>query len=78
MKKFLSMVLAAAMVISTVPATAFALDAKATAKVVDSLDLTEADATKVEEPAKNTAATSWDWQNRRIQSTRNSVEGDRC
>ena len=52
MKKFLSMVLAAAMVISTVPATAFALDAKATAKVVDSLDLTEADATKVEEPAK--------------------------
>ncbi len=59
MKKFLSMVLAAAMVISTVPATAFALDAKATAKVVDSLDLTEADATKVEEPAKNTAATSW-------------------
>ena len=47
------------MVISTVPATAFALDAKATAKVVDSLDLTEADATKVEEPAKNTAATSW-------------------
>lgn len=59
MKKFLSMVLAAAMVISTVPATAFALDAKATAKVVDSLDLTEADATKVEEPAKDTAATSW-------------------
>ena len=59
MKKFLSMVLAAAMVISTVPATAFALDAKATAKVVDSLNLTEADATKVEEPAKNTAATSW-------------------
>lgn len=59
MKKFLSMVLAAAMVISTVPATAFALDAKATAKVVDSLDLTEADATKVEEPAKNIAATSW-------------------
>ena len=59
MKKFLSMVLAAAMVISTVPATAFALDAKATAKVVDSLDLTEADAAKVEEPAKDTAATSW-------------------
>lgn len=49
MKKFLSMVLAAAMVISTVPATAFALDAKATAKVVGSLDLTETDATKVEE-----------------------------
>ena len=59
MKKFLSMVLAAAMVVSTVPATAFALDAKATAKVVDSLDLTEADAAKVEEPAKDTAATSW-------------------
>lgn len=49
MKKFLSMVLAAAMVISTVPATAFALDAKATAKVVSSLDLTETDAAKVEE-----------------------------
>lgn len=78
MKKFLSMVLAAAMVISTVPATAFALDAKATAKVVDSLDLTEADATKVEEPAKNTAATSWIGKTGRIQSTRNSVEGDRC
>lgn len=54
MKKFLSMVLAAAMVISTVPATAFALDAKATAKVVDSLDLTEADADKVEEGANPT------------------------
>lgn len=53
MKKFLSMVLAAAMVISTVPATAFALDAKATAKVVDSRDLTEADADKVEEGANN-------------------------
>lgn len=51
MKKFLSMVLAAAMVISTVPATAFALDAKATAKVVDSRNLTEADADKVEEGA---------------------------
>lgn len=49
MKKFLSMVLAAAMVVSTVPATAFALDAKATAKVVGSLDLTETDAAKVEE-----------------------------
>ena len=47
MKKFLSMVLAAAMVISTVPATAFALDAKATAKVVDSRNLTEADADKL-------------------------------
>lgn len=54
MKKFLSMVLAAAMVISTVPATAFALDAKATAKVVDSRDLTEADADKVEEGANPT------------------------
>ena len=54
MKKFLSMVLAAAMVISTVPATAFALDAKATAKVVDSLNLTEADADKVEEGANPT------------------------
>ena len=54
MKKFLSMVLAAAMVISTVPATAFALDAKATAKVVDSCDLTEADADKVEEGANPT------------------------
>lgn len=51
MKKFLSMVLAAAMVVSTVPATAFALDAKATAKVVGSLDLTETDAGKVEENA---------------------------
>lgn len=59
MKKFISMVMAAAMVISTVPATAFALDAKATAKIVDSLDLTEADAAKVEEPAKGEAATNW-------------------
>lgn len=59
MKKFLSMVLAAAMVVSTVPATAFALDAKATAKIVDSLDLTEADAAKVEEPAKGEEATNW-------------------
>lgn len=54
MKKFLSMVLAAAMVISTVPATAFALDVKATAKVVDSRNLTEADADKVEEGANPT------------------------
>ena len=59
MKKFISMVMAAAMVISTVPATAFALDAKATAKIVDSLDLTEADAAKVEEPAKGEEATNW-------------------
>lgn len=57
MKKFLSMVLAAAMVISTVPATAFALDAKATAKVVGSLDLTETDATKVEEKSTVTGHT---------------------
>ena len=37
MKKFLSMVMAAAMVVSLVPATAFAAsgDIKATAKVVD-------------------------------------------
>ena len=37
MKKFLSMVMAAAMVVSLVPATAFAAssDFKATAKVVD-------------------------------------------
>lgn len=49
MKKFISMVLAAAMVVSTVPATAFALDVKGTtAKVVGSLDLSEADAAKVE------------------------------
>lgn len=51
MKKFISMVMAAAMVVSLVPATAFALDAKATAKVVDSLDLTEADADNVEDGA---------------------------
>ena len=57
MKKFLSMVLAAAMVISTVPDTAFALDAKATAKVVGSLDLTETDATKVEEKSTVTGHT---------------------
>ena len=36
MKKFLSMVMAAAMVVSLVPATAFAAgDIKATAKVID-------------------------------------------
>ena len=44
MKKFISMVMAAAMVVSLVPATAFAADAKATVKVVDSKDLTEGEA----------------------------------
>lgn len=58
MKKFISMVMAAAMVVSLVPATAFALDAKATAKVVGSLDLTETDADKVEEGSTVTGA-SW-------------------
>ena len=48
MKKFISMVMAAAMVVSVVPATAFAADAKATAKVVDSKNLTEAEAATVE------------------------------
>lgn len=42
MKKFLSMVMAAAMVVSLVPATAFAAsDVKATAKVVDAENYTE-------------------------------------
>ena len=43
MKKFLSMVMAAAMVVSLVPATAFAAsgDVKATAKVVDAKNYTE-------------------------------------
>ena len=43
MKKFLSMVMAAAMVVSLVPATAFAAsgDVKATAKVVDAQNYTE-------------------------------------
>ena len=43
MKKFLSMVMAAAMVVSLVPATAFAAsdDVKATAKVVDSKNYTQ-------------------------------------
>ncbi len=58
MKKFISMVMAAAMVVSLVPATAFALDAKATAKVVGSLDLTETDADKVEE-GSTVAGASW-------------------
>lgn len=56
MKKFISMVMAAAMVVSLVPATAFALDAKATAKVVGSIDLTEADADRVEEGANKDSA----------------------
>ena len=42
MKKFISMVMAAAMVVSLVPATAFAAgDVKATAKVVDDVEMTE-------------------------------------
>ena len=43
MKKFLSMVMAAAMVVSLVPATAFAAagDFKATAKVVDAKNYTQ-------------------------------------
>ncbi len=45
MKKFISMVMAAAMVISLVPATAFADtgSAKAVAKVIDSADITKGD-----------------------------------
>ena len=47
MKKFLSMVMAAAMVVSLVPATAFAAqeDVKATAKVVDAKNYTETEIT---------------------------------
>ena len=71
MKKFLSMVLAAAMVISTVPATAFALDAKATAKVVDSRNLTEADADKVEEGAN---PTNWIGQQMTMQTQKQSSQ----
>lgn len=43
MKKFLSMVMAAAMVVSLVPATAFAAsgDVKATAKIVGSKNYTQ-------------------------------------
>ena len=52
MKKFISMVMAAAMVVSVVPATAFAADAKATAKVVDSKNLTEAEAAVAEKGYK--------------------------
>ena len=40
MKKFISMVMAAAMVVSLVPATAFAANA-ATFKVVDAVEITE-------------------------------------
>lgn len=52
MKKFISMVMAAAMVVSVVPATAFAADAKATVKVVDSKNLTEAEAEVAEKGYK--------------------------
>lgn len=44
MKKFISMVMAAAMVVSLVPATAFAYDVASTAKVVSAADLTETEA----------------------------------
>lgn len=44
MKKFISMVMAAAMVVSLVPATAFAADATATAKVVKAANVTKAEA----------------------------------
>ena len=44
MKKFISMVMAAAMVVSLVPATAFAYDVTSTAKVVSAADLTETEA----------------------------------
>ena len=53
MKKFISMVMAAAMVVSLVPATAFAADAKATVKVVDSKDLTEGEAELAEKGYKS-------------------------
>ena len=47
MKKLISMVLTAAMVVSLVPATAFAGgDVKATAKVVDALNLTKEEANR--------------------------------
>lgn len=58
MKKFISMVMAAAMVVSVVPATAFAADAKATVKVVDSKDLTEAEAGLAEKGYKNASGTA--------------------
>ena len=58
MKKFLSMVLAAAMVVSVVPATAFAADAKATVKVVDSKSITESEAAVAEKGYKNTSGTA--------------------
>ena len=50
MKKFISMVMAAAMVVSLVPATAFAAgDVTATAKVVDVVEWSEADAKNAKE-----------------------------
>lgn len=58
MKKFISMVMAAAMVVSLVPATAFAADAKATVKVVDSKDLTEGEAELAEKGYKNASGTA--------------------
>lgn len=58
MKKFISMVMAAAMVVSLVPATAFAADAEATVKVVDSKDLTEAEAELAEKGYKNASGTA--------------------
>lgn len=58
MKKFISMVMAAAMVVSVVPATAFAADAKATVKVVDSKDLTEAEAGLAKKDYKNASGTA--------------------
>lgn len=58
MKKFISMVMAAAMVVSLVPATAFAADAKATVKVVDSKDLTEGEAELAEKGYKSASGTA--------------------
>ena len=46
MKKFISMVMATAMVVSLVPATAFAAN-EATFKVVGAVDLTETEAEDV-------------------------------
>ena len=57
MKKFISMVMAAAMVVSLVPATAFAAqdDVKATAKVVDAENYTVDSTTTVDRPVGNDA-----------------------
>ena len=52
MKKFISMVMAAAMVVSLVPATAFAAD-EATFKVVNAIELTEEEADKDKEHIEN-------------------------